>query len=194
MSDLQPGTGYGPSALATPANAVTVVRLLLAPLLFVRIVADGPTWLNLALWVVLVGTDGVDGWIARRHGTTRSGAFLDPLADKVLILGALFSLAAIGRFWWVPVGIIAVREVAVSLYRVHFGRQGLAVPARSSAKVKTFVQALAIGAALIPPWQNLTWPADVLLWAGVALAVVSAGQYFADGARAMTSMDRTEGR
>ncbi len=80
------------------------------------------------LWTALACTDGVDGWIARRHGTTRSGAFLDPLADKVLVLGALYSLASIGRFAWLPVVIIAVREVAISLYRVYWGRRGLAVP------------------------------------------------------------------
>ena len=39
-------------------------------------------------------TDGIDGYLARRHGTTRSGAFLDPLADKVLVLGAMFALVA----------------------------------------------------------------------------------------------------
>jgi CDP-diacylglycerol---glycerol-3-phosphate 3-phosphatidyltransferase len=186
MSD----NGYGPSALATPANGVTVLRLLLAPLLVVRITEDGATWLNLALWIVLASTDGVDGWIARRHGTTRSGAFLDPLADKVLVLGALFSLVATGRFWWVPVALIAVREVAVSLWRVHLGRRGLAVPARSSAKIKTLVQGLAIACALAPPLVDASWVADTLLWAAVALALASGVQYALDGARAGTAMAR----
>ncbi|MSZ15357.1 MAG: CDP-diacylglycerol--glycerol-3-phosphate 3-phosphatidyltransferase, partial [Actinobacteria bacterium] len=83
---------YGPSAIATPANYVTMLRILVSPLLFAMI-SDNPSgWLVWALWTALALTDGVDGWIARRHGTTRSGAFLDPLADKVLVLGALFSL------------------------------------------------------------------------------------------------------
>ena len=50
-----------------------------------------------AMWTALCSTDGIDGWLARRHGTTRSGAFLDPLADKVLVLGAMFTLVARGR-------------------------------------------------------------------------------------------------
>jgi CDP-diacylglycerol---glycerol-3-phosphate 3-phosphatidyltransferase len=186
MSD----SGFGPSALATPANGVTVLRLLLAPLLIVRIVEDGATWVNFALWTVLACTDGVDGWIARRQGTTRSGAFLDPLADKVLVLGALFALVSTGRFWWVPVALIAVRELAVSLWRVRLGRQGLAVPARQSGKIKVLVQGLAIGGALMPPLEDITWPADVLLWAAVVLALVSGVQYALDGARSGTAMAR----
>lgn len=179
--------GYGPSALITPANGLTVIRLLVAPLLVVLITEDGATWLTFALWTALASTDGIDGWIARRHGTTRSGAFLDPFADKVLVLGALFSLVAIDRFWWVPVAVIAMREVGISLWRVRFSRRGLAVPARSSAKAKTLVQALAIGCALAPPLVDATWLALGLLWVAVALALVSAAQYVADGARAAST-------
>lgn len=180
--------GYGPSALATPANAITIARLVLAPLLIALIAVEGATWLNLVLWVVLASTDGVDGWLARRHGTTRSGAFLDPLADKVLVLGALVALVVSGRFWWVPVAIIALREGLVSLWRVHLGRQGLAVPARRSAKIKTFVQSCAVGFALAPPLVDVRWIADALLWLGVGLAVVSGVQYAVDGRRAASTM------
>lgn len=180
--------GFGPSALATPANAVTVLRLLVAPLLVVSIATGGASWLNLVLWVALASTDGVDGWIARRHGTTRSGAFLDPLADKVLVLGALFALVAIDRFWWVPVAVIAAREVAVSLWRVRLGRRGLAVPASPGGKLKTFVQAFAIGCALAPPLVEFPWVADALLWAAVVVAVVSGLQYWRAGVRATTDM------
>lgn len=183
-------SAYGPSALATPANAVTVIRLLVSPLLFVMITDGGASWAVFILWTVLASTDGVDGWIARRHGTTRSGAFLDPLADKVLVLGALFALVSVNRFSWIPVAIIAGREVFISLYRVYWGRHGLAVPARTSAKAKTFVQAFAIGLALLPLLADIWWPADVVLWASVALAVLSAVQYVLDGTRAATTMER----
>ena len=126
------------------------------------------------LWTVLASTDGIDGWIARRHGTTRSGAFLDPLADKVLVLGALFSLASIGRFAWLPVAIIAVREVGISLYRVYWGRRGLAVPASRGGKLKTLLQGLAVGAAVMPPLAAAhQWVGNALLWASVVVAVLS---------------------
>ena len=180
---------YGPSAIATPANFVTVLRLLVSPLLFSLIVQDKPSWLVFGLWIVLASTDGIDGYIARRMGTTRSGAFLDPLADKVLVLGALCSLAVIGRFSWIPVVIIAVRELGISLYRVYWGRRGLAVPARNSAKAKTLVQSVAVGAALFPLWPDAAWwVANALLWVSVALALWSAYQYFADGSKALTTM------
>jgi CDP-diacylglycerol---glycerol-3-phosphate 3-phosphatidyltransferase len=184
-----PAATYGPSALATPANAVTVIRLLVSPFLFSMISRDHSSWPIFVLWVVLAATDGIDGWIARRHGTTRSGAFLDPLADKVLVLGALFALASIGRFSWVPVAIIAARELFISLYRVYWGRRGLAVPARQSAKVKTFLQSIAIGLALCPVLDDWWLAADLVLWASVAMAVVSAVQYVLDGSRAATAME-----
>jgi len=182
-------SAYGPSALATPANAVTVLRLLISPILFAMIAHDGATWSVFTLWVVLAGTDGVDGWIARRHGTTRSGAFLDPLADKVLVLGAMFALVSNGRFLLLPVAIITAREIFISLYRVYWSRRGLAVPARSTAKAKTVIQLFAVGCAVLPLLSNTWWPADVLLWASVALAVFSGAQYVLDGRNAATSME-----
>ncbi len=98
----------------------------------------------------LAGTDGIDGWLARRHGTTRSGAFLDPLADKFLVLGAMFALVADHRFSWVPVVIIAVREVAISLYRIVAARHGVSVPARALAKLKTWCRRWPSVASLCP--------------------------------------------
>ena len=184
---------YGPDAIATPANMVTVVRLLVAPLLFAMIGQRPSGWIVFGLWVVLSLTDGVDGWIARRHGTTRSGAFLDPLADKVLVLGAMFALVAAGRFPVWPVAIIAAREVAISLYRLWWGRRGLAIPARRSAKLKTFVQTLAVGAVLLPLTTDAVWLGEWLLYVATALAVFSAVQYVVDGGRAITAMDRSTG-
>jgi len=180
---------YGPSAIATPANYITMLRILLAPLLFAMISDQPSGWLVWGLWTVLSFTDGIDGWIARRQGTTRSGAFLDPLADKVLVLGALFSLVAVDRFPVWPVVIIAVREIGISLYRSWWGRHGLAMPARLSAKWKTLVQSLAVAAVLFPPTTDIIWLADWLLYAATFLTVFSAVQYVIDGRRAATSME-----
>lgn len=183
---------YGPDAIATPANLVTIVRLLVAPLLFAMISDQPSGWLVWGLWAALSLTDGIDGWIARRHGTTRSGAFLDPLADKVLVLGALFALVAVGRFPVWPVAIIAAREVFISLYRMWWGKHGLAMPARRSAKLKTLVQTIAVAAVLFPPTTDIIWLGDWLLYAATALAVISAVQYVIDGRRAATTMERAE--
>ena len=180
---------YGPSAIATPANYVTMLRILVSPLLFAMISREPSGWLVWALWTALALTDGVDGWIARRHGTTRSGAFLDPLADKVLVLGALFSLVAVGRFPVWPVVVIAVREFFISVYRMWWGRRGLAMPARRSAKLKTLIESLAVAAVLFPLTTNWVWLGDGLLYLATLLAVVSALQYVWDGSRAATTME-----
>jgi CDP-diacylglycerol--glycerol-3-phosphate 3-phosphatidyltransferase len=175
---------FGPSAIATYANAVTVTRLIVSPVLFALIARDGATWTTFCLWVSLAATDGVDGWIARRHGTTRSGAFLDPLADKVLVFGAMVMLVAVDRFWWLPVALIGIRELAVSLLRVQYGRRGLAIPATKGAKLKTLVQSLAVGAALLPGLaEDHAWVATWLLAVAVVLTLVTGWQYFRAGAR-----------
>ena len=185
-------SSFGPSALATPANAVTSMRLLLAPVAFGMIVSHPVSWATAAVWFVLAATDGVDGWLARRHGSTRSGAFLDPLADKVLVLGGLVALVSVGRFSWIPVAIIAAREVLISLYRSYWGRRGVAVPAIPLAKAKTFAQAVAVGLAVWPPAvTHFDRVADVVLWVSVGLAIVSAGQYLVAGSRAHANRPET---
>jgi len=186
-----PELTYGPSALRTPANFVTVTRLLVSPLLFSLIADEGATWTTFLLWTALAGTDGVDGWVARRYGTTRSGAFLDPLADKVLVLGAMAMLVVIDAFWWLPVVLIGVRELAVSLLRIHWGRRGLAIPATKAAKLKTLLQALAVGCALWPGGAQdvAEWLADWLLAAAVAFTLVTGWQYFRAGSRLATTME-----
>jgi CDP-diacylglycerol---glycerol-3-phosphate 3-phosphatidyltransferase len=181
-------TTFGPSALATPANAVTLARLGLSPLLWIMVLADGPSYPALALWIALAATDGVDGWIARRMGTTRSGAFLDPLADKVLVLGAMWVIVLAGEFWWLPVAAITVRELSISLFRSYWARQGLAVPATFWAKVKTAVQAVAVGAALFPPFaEGAEWTVVLILWAAVGLTVVTGIQYVLAGSQATSA-------
>ena len=185
---------FGPSALATPANAVTLARVVALPLLVALIVGTGTEWPALGAWVVLAGSDCVDGWLARRHGATRSGAFLDPLADKILVLGAMFALVAKGRMWWLPVAIITVREVALSAYRSYVGRRGVSVPARLQAKVKTWVQAVAVGLAIAPVAGDGYRAFRVsVLWAAVALTAVTGVQYLWDGRRVISALGAVDG-
>jgi CDP-diacylglycerol---glycerol-3-phosphate 3-phosphatidyltransferase len=170
------------SARLTPANAITMVRLLATPLMVVLIVTFGPSWGNVAVWAALASTDFLDGWMARREGPTTSGAFLDPLADKALVLGALAALADSGRVSWLPVAVIAAREIAMSAYRSALSRRGVSVPARPLAKAKTATQDLAVGLILIPAIgrHHVSVGRDVL-WVAVILAVVSFAQYLLDG-------------
>lgn len=168
-----------PSAIATWANAVTSARVLIAPLVFWMIPDQpGGSWLAFVLWFVLCSSDGVDGFLARRHGTTTLGTFLDPLADKILVLGAMFTLVSRDVFWVVPVVLITAREIAISLYRTFVGAKGVSVPATKMAKYKTLTQQLSVGFAILPLTAlDATWLWKGLLWISVALALVSGAQY-----------------
>lgn len=179
---------YGPSAIVTPANALTIARLAVTPVFVALIVTRGASWLTATVGAAAAFSDGFDGIIARRQGATRSGAFLDPLADKVLVLGALYALVAAHVFPWLPVALITVREVAISAYRSYWGRRGLAVPARYWAKVKTVVQELAIGLAVAPPLAGHPAVPLSVLWLAVGLTLVTGAQYLVDGRSAATTM------
>jgi len=170
---------YGPSALLTPANGVSVARVLVTPLLLVWIVDRGATWSVETLWLVLSFTDWIDGWIARRQGVTRSGAFLDPLADKFLVLGAMAALVHADVFAFVPVALIAVREVAMSVYRAVVARRGVSIPARRTAKIKTAVQDLAVGLAVLPGiGDDHPSVATTVLWVAVVLTLYTGYEYW----------------
>ena len=122
--------------------------------------------------------DGIDGYLARRHGVTTVGAFLDPLADKVLVIGAMIFLVNSNVFWIVPVVIITARELTISLYRTFVGAKGVSVPASKIAKLKTLTQQLSVGFALAPLTAlDAKWLWNGLLWISVVLALVSGGQY-----------------
>jgi CDP-diacylglycerol---glycerol-3-phosphate 3-phosphatidyltransferase len=170
---VSPISRFGPSALLTPANLVTILRFALTVPMLQVIATDEVSWRATVGWVVLACTDGFDGWLARRDGTTRSGAFLDPLADKFLAIGGLSALAAQGIFPWVAVGLIAIREVSVSAYRTAAGRRGVSLPARQLGKMKTVFQLVAVGVALCPSTAEPAYLSLSILWAAVALTVVS---------------------
>lgn len=191
MSEIRQSQ-FGPSALATPANLLTLGRLVLTIPFLAMVSGSGPSITAVTLWVGLCLTDWADGLVARRQGTTRSGAFLDPLADKVLVLGALFALVADGSFWWLPASIIAARELGIQAFRSFWARRGLAVPATNLAKAKTVVQQVAVGLALLPVVADQAgWLATGLLWVAVVLTVVTGVQYVSAGSRlATTAGDR----
>ena len=161
------------------ANAITATRILLAPLVFLAIPEDGAgSWWSLLLWFLLCSSDGIDGWIARKRGPTAVGAFLDPLADKVLVLGAMFTLVAHDVFWFVPVAVIAGRELLISGYRIVKSGRGISVPASRMGKYKTVVQQFAVAFALLPLTAvDATWTWRGLLWIAVVLTLVSGAQY-----------------
>ncbi|MDX1532534.1 MAG: CDP-alcohol phosphatidyltransferase family protein [Rhodothermales bacterium] len=135
-------------------NALTVARIVITPA-FLVLLLSGTFWGQLAALVLFVLgaiSDWADGEVARRYGVrSRLGQFLDPLADKVLVLGGFFALPLLppdplGRtlwalaLWWVGAGLIAFRDVAVTGLRAWAERRGRPVQTQYAAKVKTAVQ------------------------------------------------------
>ena len=166
-------------------NAITVVRIVMAPVFFWLLLADagadGPMrWWAAAIFVVAISTDWVDGWLARRNGlVTDLGKILDPIADKLLTSGALVCLSILGELpWWITL-VIIVREVGITVWRLVELRRGTVVPASSGGKLKTLTQAIAISLFLTPlgtlvgdwiVWVNWTFMILALVltvWSGL---------------------------
>jgi CDP-diacylglycerol---glycerol-3-phosphate 3-phosphatidyltransferase len=141
---------FGQNALATPANFITLSRILVAIPTLALIRDHGSEWATVGLWFAITASDSLDGWMARRDGATRSGAFLDPVADKLIVLGGLAVLADRGVFAWWAVVLIAAREFGISLYRSVAGRRGVVLPAQKLGKYKAFTQYCAVGFVLLP--------------------------------------------
>ena len=183
MSDAAPS--YPIAGLASPANVLTVSRILAAPILFFMILeaepSHGTTWAGFTFGWILGASDFLDGPLARRQGTvSRSGAFLDPFADKVLMLGCAFSLVSVGRLHWFPVALVTARELTISAMRIYYAQRGLAIPARRGAKWKTFIQGVAISLAILPPLEDSQGLVDAIWWFAVALTLFTGWQYVRD--------------
>jgi CDP-diacylglycerol---glycerol-3-phosphate 3-phosphatidyltransferase len=163
-------------------NALTFLRALLVPVILWFLAADweGDTarWWAFGIFVFAAATDSIDGWVARRwHGVTRWGQLADPIADKLLIIGALASLALVGDLPWWAVNVIVAREVAVTLLRVRLVRRlHLVMPASGWGKAKTVSQVIAVGAFLLPlttgwlPQRLLDLAVLLTIWSGIEYA------------------------
>ena len=174
------------ATVVSPANLVSLSRLLLSPLLFWTVLeADGnsgTSWLAVFLGFVLAVSDILDGHLARIRGTvSKWGAFIDPLADKVVVIGTALCLVEVERFHLLPVVLLTLREIFITLYRLLVARKGLSIPARKSAKWKTTIQGIALMIAVIPWLENSQWFVDFGLWVAVAFTVVTGIQYLMDG-------------
>ena len=172
---------FGQGALATPANFVTLARIIVAVPTLMLIREQGSSWGTVALWFAITSTDSLDGWLARRDGATRSGAFLDPVADKLIVLGGLAVLADRGTFPWWPVVLIALREFGISAYRSIAGRRGIVLPAQRLGKYKAFTQYCAVGFVLLPLTADYVGFQHVVLGIAVALTVLSGLQILRKG-------------
>ena len=145
-------------------NALTAGRIVAAPVALYLLwtgTATGQT-AGTALFIVAAITDFLDGHLARRHGTTsRLGQFMDPLADKILVLGGFAlvpfltpigeGLTAPAGAWlpWAAIAAIAARDAAVTWLRARYERRGVSLQTSSAAKWKTAWQLTFLIAAFV---------------------------------------------
>ena len=177
-----------PLGLGWP-NLVSVGRVALIPILVAFILFDSHAAADAAAAVFVLGaaSDGLDGWLARRHQmTTATGAWLDPLSDKLFVAAPIVTLTLLGRFPVWAALVILGREVAVSVLRWRLDVRAVSMPASRLAKWKTASQLAAVLLYLLPlgatadPWKL----AAVIV--AVALTVYSGAEYF------LTSRHRVE--
>ncbi|MEX0592114.1 MAG: CDP-diacylglycerol--glycerol-3-phosphate 3-phosphatidyltransferase [Nitriliruptoraceae bacterium] len=188
MTERDNSTGSrGRSALHRPdephwfniPNLLTFLRVALVPVILWLLTIDSQLaqWWAFGVFVVAALTDSIDGWVARRwQGVTAWGELADPVADKLLIVGAMLSLALVDTLAWWVVAVVTAREVAVTLMRVSLvKRRGLVLPASVWGKIKTVTQMIAVGAFLLPIFP-LT-PARRFMDVAVALTIWSGMDY-----------------
>jgi CDP-diacylglycerol--glycerol-3-phosphate 3-phosphatidyltransferase len=173
-------------------NVLTVIRILLVPVLVVALLDKTPGGDLLAAIVFAVAslTDAIDGYLARsRNSVTTFGKLMDPLADKLLIIGALVSLVSLGRVQaWVAMVIIA-REFAVTALRMAATQQGVVISASPLGKLKTIMQVIMV-MALIAVHGHPIW-VSLLVYATVAITIISGADYFFGLRRRISEVERT---
>lgn len=178
--------GEGTASAGNLANIITVFRMLLAPVFIVLLLLDAGSdgylrYIAAGLFIFASATDGVDGFLARRRNlVTDAGKLLDPIADKLLTGGALVALSILGELpWWVT-GIILFREVGITVLRFVALRDHV-IAASLLGKIKTWVQIIAISAAILPLWtffgEGMHIVNTVLMTLAVVITLVSGAEY-----------------
>jgi len=177
-------------------NAITIVRILCAPIFLWMLLVDGGSdgplrWWATVLFIVAIATDGIDGYLARRYEiVTDLGKLLDPIADKALTGAAFVGLSILGELpWWITI-VVLVREVGITVYRFMVVSDHV-LAAAWMGKLKTVAQAVALSLALAPLWTLvgdwIFWVNGVTMTIAVLLTIASGIDYIVSevrGARA----------
>jgi len=169
-------------------NAITIARILCAPVFLWLLLADGGAdgglrWAAAILFIVAIATDGVDGYIARKYDIVSDlGKLLDPIADKALTGLAFIGLSVLGELPWVITIVVLVREIGITVYRLMVVSDHV-LAAAWMGKLKTVAQAVALSIALLPldalvdadAWRSGVW------WAGVVTMTIAVVLTIASG-------------
>lgn len=163
---------------------LTIFRVALIPLFIITFylpIPYSPEITTLIFFIASI-TDWFDGYLARKwNQTTRLGAFLDPVADKVLVAVALVSVVEYYHTWWItiPAGIMIAREIIISALREWMAEIGerASVAVSIWGKVKTTAQMFALGGLLWRQSQLMEILAFILLYIAAILTIWSMMQY-----------------
>lgn len=169
--------GDTPASVASVPNLISVVRVVLTPV-FAWLVLDDAGEMGTSrvvaavLFIVLIATDFVDGHIARsRNLVTDFGKLFDPIADKAITGAGFVVLAILGELpWWITI-VVLIREIGITVHRLAIASD-LVIPATWPGKAKTWAQAIALSAALLPLTTWIGQAAGVLHVVTMSVAVI----------------------
>jgi CDP-diacylglycerol--glycerol-3-phosphate 3-phosphatidyltransferase len=163
-------------------NVVSVVRIALIPVIawLIALNTTGARWAAAVIFTIGAASDFLDGYLARRHAmTTATGAWLDPLSDKLFVAVPAIVLSLRGEFPWWATLVIVTRELAVTWLRWRLDqRGGVSMPASKVAKTKTVTQLFAIGMTIAPLPQGWNPVVLAVTIVAVVLTLYSGIEYF----------------
>ncbi len=164
-------------------NTITLIRIAMIPLIMLVLLLPIPGKYLIAaiIFVLASATDGIDGHIARsRNLVTTLGKFLDPLADKLLILATLICLLGLDKVGAVAIILILTRELMVTGLRAIAADKGVVIAASYFGKFKTVSQIISITYILLAGQFTVLpgWLSTVLLWIAVVITILSGADYF----------------
>ncbi len=160
------------------ANKLTVLRIVMIPFFMVALYMyeDTMPWIALSLFIVASLTDFLDGYLARKHNLiTDFGKFLDPIADKLLVISALVYFSEVGRVAGYLTFIIIAREIIVSGFRIIAANENIVLAASKMGKAKTVTTMLTIIFMLI--FKQYVLLESILIYLTVILTIVSGAEY-----------------
>lgn len=166
-------------------NSLALARVILTPIVMAFVLLsdqiENAFGIAVTIFVIAALTDFADGYFARRWEiTTTAGAFLDSVADKVLVTGTLLVLIEVGRAWSWAAFVIIGRELAVMALRGAAALERSKVPPSVWGKAKTVTQFSALGLAMLRPAE--TWGPYFLdewvMLVAVLATLVSGWDYF----------------
>ncbi len=186
------------------ANVLTVVRILGVPVFGWLLLTEGGDSVALRLWafvafVLLMITDRIDGDLARKYNlVTNFGKVADPIADKALTGMAFVGLSIIGVLWWWVTIVVLVREWGITLMRFVVMKYGV-MPASRGGKIKTALQAFALGGYVLPfeIWDTgftavLLWITHIAMALAVIVTLATAVDYVRQALKLRTEHNSTE--